>query len=296
MNMPKNLETGEVVREFSSPSSKNALTCSDVSCPCFLTNTSYFLPPFHTKHPSACYYNPSVLVMGFSTLDPQLDTVHIAARTKCSKDPFFPVLISRLIQLVDISKAKVDHFEKNGGNDDAERQKLGEKLLTLFDAVYAYLASRTSDFDKRDLAPLAKKSIIPIMSRGIVVFYLPSQVFFKKESQSTDDHDALAETLFQQIKFNAFLSLVGVKNEPSLEEIFALMIDRPDEVLDSLGEAKYKAVLRRLASDPPFRHVTSKIRSCPFLLGYLVIDEEVGDGGDEGGKDNVQKAQYVLAR
>jgi len=262
----QNLETGDVIKEMQSP--------------------------------AACYYNPSSIVMGFSTLDPQLDTLHIATRTKCSKDPSCHILIKRLIQLVDISKAKVDHFEKAGGSDDNERQKLKEKILTLFEAVFSYLASRTSDFVKRDLAVLTKMAFIPSESRGQVIFYHPSQIFFKKESSSPtqesskdDDGDSLTETLFQQIQYNAFLSLVGVKAEPSLQEIFDLMIEKPDEVLDSLGEAKYKMLLRRIASNPPFNHVTKTIKSCPFLLGYLVIDEEVASG-DEGG----QKAQYVLAR
>lgn len=237
--------------------------------------------------------------MGFSTLDPQLDTVHIATRTNIAKDPDAAVLIRRLIQLVDISKAKVDHFERTGSNNDGERQKLNEKLMGLFDSVFLYLATRTNDFDKRDLKALAKKAFIPCIIRGMVVFHLPSQIFFKKESTATesktnDDHDSLTETLFQQIKFNAFLSLVGVKSEPSLEEIFDLMIEKPDEVLDSLGEAKYKAVLRRVASDPPFKSVTKQMRSCPFLLGYLVMDEEVAN--EEEGKEQGQKAQYILAR
>jgi hypothetical protein len=60
------------------------------------------------------------------------------------------------------------------------------------------------------------------------------------------------------------------------------------------GELQYKAVLQRIASDPPFKHVTKRISSSPFLLGYLVVDEEVMSG-DEG-KKNGQNAQYVLAR
>lgn len=264
----QNLETGDVIKEMQSP--------------------------------AQCYYNPTSLVMGFSTLDPQLDTVHIATRTKCAKDPPCQVLVKRLIQLVDISKAKVDYFETNGGND----AELGEKILTLFDAVFLYLATRTSDFEKRDLTALTKKAFIPCKTRGRVVFYQPSQIFFKNEAtllnstekSTKDDHDSITETLFQQIKYNAFLSLVGVKAEPSLQEIFDLMIEKPDEVLDSLGEAKYKAMLRRIASNPPFKHITKQIRSCPFLLGYLVVDEEVFSGDEGEGKEHGQKAQYVLAR
>jgi hypothetical protein len=56
----------------------------------------------------------------------------------------------------------------------------------------------------------------------------------------------------------------------------------------------YKSVLQRIASDPPFKQVSTRISSSPFLLGYLVVDEEV-IGGNEG-KENGQKAQYILAR
>ena len=238
--------------------------------------------------------------MGFSTLDPQLDTVHIATRTKCLKDPSCKVLIIRLLQLVEISKAKLEHFEKQvvNNNNDEERQKLGEKILTLFDAVFAYLATRTSDFTPRDVADLSKQSFIPCKTRGQVVFYLPSQIFFKSNDANTtsdvESNGSLTGSLFQQIKYNAFLSLAGVKEEPSLQEIFNLMIEKPDEVLDSLGEDKYKALLRRVASNPPFKSITKQIRQSPFLLGYLVIDEEISSG--ESSVDKGQRAQYVLAR
>ena len=252
------------------------------------------------QSPAACYYNPSSLIMGFSTLDPKLDTLHIATRVKANKDPSCKVLITRLLQLVDISKAKVDYSEKANGTDNEGRKKLGEQLLPLFDAVFQYLATRTSDFVQRDLAGLSKTAFIPCMTRGQVMFYLPSQIFFKLSpgaDTSEDDESSLTGTLFQQIKYNAFLSLVGVKEEPSLHEIFTLMIEKPDEVLDSLGETKYKTLLRRIASNPPVKHITSQIRQSPFLLGYLVIDEERGgDNNDEEGNDQGQQAQYVLAR
>lgn len=69
---------------------------------------------------------------------------------------------------------------------------------------------------------------------------------------------------------------------------------QPDEVLDSLGEAKYKTLLRRIAADPPFKKVTNEMQDCAFLLGYLVIDDEIAPSDNDG--DNIQKAQFVLAR
>lgn len=69
---------------------------------------------------------------------------------------------------------------------------------------------------------------------------------------------------------------------------------QPDEVLDSLGEAKYKTLLSRIAADPPFKKVTKEIQECAFLLGYLVMDEEITP--DDKGDSNIQKARFVLAR
>jgi hypothetical protein len=154
------------------------------------------------------------------------------------------VLIERLIECVNISKNKLDHFEKHGCKDNTEREKLNRKILSLFDAVFAYLSTRTNDFEKRDLVALAKKAFIPCEIRGGVEFLLPSQIFFKIETASTetkseDDHEKLTAILFKQIRYNAFLSLVGVKAEPSLQEIFELMIEKPDETLDLLGELQF---------------------------------------------------------
>lgn len=227
--------------------------------------------------------------MGFSTLDPQLDTIHIATRTQCSKDPSSLLVIDRLIQIVDVSNARLNHFD-SGGNAD-ERERLNLQILSLFEAVFAYLSTR-NDFEKSDLIGLAKKAFIPCLTRGNIEFLPPAQIFFTKERKSDDDaNDVLTEKLFKQIKYNGFLSLVGVKTEPTLAEIFELMLEKPDQTLDLLGEHSYKSVLQRIAAHHPFNHVTNRISSCPFLLGYLVVDEEVGE--DEGKE---QRAQYVLAR
>jgi hypothetical protein len=175
----QNLETGEVIREIQAP-----LGEYDISlCFLYLKSIQLTLQHFALMYRcSACYYNPSALIMGFSTLDPQLDTLHIASRTQCSKDPSCSVLIRRLIQCADILKAQMDQFEKYRGNDDVERLKLNNKILSLFDAAFAYLSTRANDFEKRDLITFDKKAFIPCEIRGKVVFLLPTQIFFKKET------------------------------------------------------------------------------------------------------------------
>lgn len=260
----QNLETGEVVNEV--------------------------------KSPSTCYFNPAAMVMGFNVLDPMLsDTEQIGVRMNINRDPSCQVLLRRLLQLVDISKAKLDRLESQGTAIDAEvKEKSMEKILVLFEGVFLYLSSRTSDFQKRHLAELAKKPFIPCKCRSVVKFYTADQVFFlNRQSEGAAGGDSISELLFQQVEYNAFLSFAGVKTEPSLEELFALMIEKPDEVLDSLGEPKYKMLLRRIAANPPFKRITADLRSAPFLLGYLIVDEDESEGDETEARS---KAQYVLAK
>ena len=260
----QNLETGEVVKEI--------------------------------KSPSTCYFNPTAMVMGFNVLDPTLsDTEQIGVRMNINRDPSCQVLIRRLLQLVDISTARLDQLERQGTGIEAKENNI-EKILTLFEGVFLYLSSRTSDFQKRQLSELAKKPFIPCKCRSGLQFYTADQVFFLKRQPegAGGGGDSIAELLFQQVEYNAFLSFAGVKTEPSLEELFALMMEKPDEVLDSLGEPKYKMLLRRIAANPPFKRITADIRSSPFLLGYLIVDEDESEEGDETKARS--KAQYLLAK
>lgn len=125
-----------------------------------------------------CFYNPSALVMGFSVLDPELDTVAITARTKVLKDPPAQLLIKRLTQYVNVSKNKLEKLEKN----KSDTGELITKILNLFDSIFIYLSSRTSDFDKSSVAALSKMAFIPCKFRGRLVFYLASQVSFYQRS------------------------------------------------------------------------------------------------------------------
>jgi hypothetical protein len=220
--------------------------------------------------------------------------MQIATRTRCQKDPAPALLLKHLVQLINMSKAKMEYVENKGEGESGERDKAIDNILTLFQGVFLYMSTRTSDFDKNHVAVLSKTAFIPRKVRGQLIFYLPSQIFFQKE-QSENDQDSLAEALFQEVEYNSFLALAGVKSEPALQELFELMITKPDEVLDCLGEPKYKALLRRCAANPPFKHVTKEMRSSAWLLGYLVMDEELTS---DDGKDTPagQSAQFVLSR
>ena len=156
------------------------------------------------QSPTSCYYNPSAITMGFPTLDPQLDTINLATRLNVLKDPSTGVLVKRLIQLVDICKAKIDYHEQTGKKDEVATQ-----IESLFTDVFLYLSTRTSDFKKTELSPLIKKPFIPCKSRGNIAFYLASQVFFEPTDQTTRE-DSLAETLFKQGDCNDLMVVYSI--------------------------------------------------------------------------------------
>ena len=109
--------------------------------------------------------------MGFSVLDPELDTITLATRTRCLKDPPPQLLIKRLSQYVSVSKEKVANLDKC-----KEKDGLITNIIATFDDIFAYLSSRTSDFDKTSVTALSKMTFIPYKYRGQLVFYTPSQV------------------------------------------------------------------------------------------------------------------------
>ena len=70
--------------------------------------------------------------------------------------------------------------------------------------------------------------------------------------------------------------------------MFSLLLKDANRVLKTLGsEDKYRAVLRRIAANPPFQRITPQIRAAPFLLAYNVAESE--DNGSE-------ILSYVLAK
>ena len=105
----------------------------------------------------------------------QIDTVTIATRTKCLKDPPSSTLIKRLAQYVSVSKNKLDKLEKSK-SDKVEIDALIAQILSLFEGIFLYMSSRTSDIDKSSVMALTKMAFIPCKYRGQLVFYLPSQV------------------------------------------------------------------------------------------------------------------------
>ena len=66
-----------------------------------------------------------------------------------------------------------------------------------------------------------------------------------------------------------------------------LLLQSPQDILKTLGEKKYRMLLRRLAANPPFTRVSPQIRAAPFLLAYTSLNEA---------EESKEKENYRLAK
>lgn len=148
-----------------------------------------------------------------------------------------------------------------------------------FAAMFAYLSTRANEFDKKTRDFLRSAAFIPVLSgQGKLLFRRPSEVYF--EDRLVSDVTA---SLFELVPYSVFLANAGVTGEPSVAELCKLVLSSPQNVLDKLGEARYRTVLRRIAHSDI--QISKEMRSAPFLLGFKseveAIDIEDGDEGAE---------------
>lgn len=234
--------------------------------------------------PVSCYSNASCAIMGFPVIDPSLgETGKLYSNLfQCESEPPINMLLHQLKHIVALAK------NQQKQDMSADKAKL---VADTFSAIFTYLSHRSSEirstnFDAGDFIPIANKESL--------VWYSPDQVFFRRTGVNSED-GSITEDLFPVIEFSPFLSAVGVKQEATNKDIFRLMLENPNNVLKTLGsESKYRILLRRIAANPPFSHVTPKIRSSAFLLAYKFKSE---NGSKQNDQDSPSDAStYHLAK
>mmetsp|Transcript_11096 Transcript_11096/g.15635 ORF Transcript_11096/g.15635 Transcript_11096/m.15635 type:complete len:913 (+) Transcript_11096:45-2783(+) len=251
------------------------------------------------RGPSACFSNPHCMVMGFPCLDPDLDKKSgklYSSRFRCPEEPDTASLVQQLLDLVTKSKVTIQNSKA------VDKQRVCANVSALFDEIFKYLSSRT-DFDQRTMKSLQSQNFIPCKSKGtittnsngqeLIEWYRPTDVYFKSKTDK-DNNDSITEILFHVIDFSPFLAAAGVKSEATTHDLFQLTVLYPEKVLRALGsEEKYRALLRRIAANPPFKSVPPAISNAPFLLAYKVVEED--DDGESNKGGSIRKTQLAAA-
>ncbi|KAG9003819.1 hypothetical protein FRB94_008497 [Tulasnella sp. JGI-2019a] len=208
---------------------------------------------FSAKH-GEVFLNPECALLGFSLVEPSL-RAEALSKLQVAKDPptelIMPILVHRAPQ------------------DTALAQEW-----------FDYLTSRIADFTSEELIQLRGMPIIPSTSASSgapttatprrVTMCKPGECFFRNErSTSTVVHSNLFTFVDFGSKANVFLRACGVKNEPSVPEIAAILLKDPKRFLELAGGPRgYLDELRQIAAHQSFQQaLIQQMKRSPFLLG-----------------------------
>ncbi|KAH8916083.1 hypothetical protein BT69DRAFT_1356002 [Atractiella rhizophila] len=175
---------------------------------------------------------------------------------------------------------------------DPDPAALLRKLLTepptveTATTVFTYLSSQLSAFSSRDLSTLRSASLIPVSKEGKTVYTPPSECYFSGDRTSLPSQ---FKSLFNWVNFGEtakpFLTAVGVKEEPNIQEICKLMVEDPVKMYRLAGSSEaYVGVLRSLAANWSFLSSPLRMemgRSAFFLGCKRVQAAPVGNEDDE---------------
>ncbi|CAE7228758.1 unnamed protein product [Rhizoctonia solani] len=173
-------------------------------------------------NPTAVYSNAECAVMNFNVVDPSLDKEAIV-RLQVASNPPTRALLTTLLG--------------SPPRDQALSRKYYEYLAPYCWWVYGDFTP--AEFDRMaDTAfiPAAKTTVSP--SGNVTAtqqMFKPTQVYFG----GTGSRDSIHSTLFTFVDFGpkaaTFLKAVGVKDEPTTQEICAIIMQNPRSFKDTVG-------------------------------------------------------------
>ncbi|KAG8709370.1 hypothetical protein FRC08_018378 [Ceratobasidium sp. 394] len=204
-------------------------------------------------NPTSVYSNEECAVMGFNIVDPSLDKEAIV-KLQIASNPPTRMLLTGLL-----------------GNPPRD-QALSRKY-------YEYLAGRIADFTPAELERISSTAFIPatkatVSANGATTstqrMFRPTQVYFG----NSQNRGSAPIGLFTFVDFGpkaaTFLRAVGVKDEPTTQEIYAIIMQDPKAFKDAVGGyEQYLAELKRVAAQiSAFPSVMRKAMSrSPMLVG-----------------------------
>ncbi|KAG9080781.1 hypothetical protein FRC06_006170, partial [Ceratobasidium sp. 370] len=204
-------------------------------------------------NPTSVYSNAECAVMDFNVVDPSLDKESIV-KLQIASNPPTRMLLAGLL------------------GTPPRDQALSRKY-------YEYLAGRIADFTPAELERISGTAFIPaakttVSANGTTTstqqMFRPTQVYFG----NSRERGSAPIGLFTYVDFGpkaaAFLRAVGVKDEPTTQEICAIIMQDPKAFKDAIGGyEQYLAELKRIAARvSAFPSVMRKAMSrSPMLVG-----------------------------
>ena len=242
------------------------------------------------RSPAECFSDPTSQCMGFVILDPDVDRKSgrtYGSRFQLPSKPPPNALIKRLLEL---SRSAQMLLEYEYASKDAY-SSASASIETMYGQVLSYLSSRSNDFTSSQMSALKDHAFIPCKARdGSLSFYRPHEVYFVPSGKEEGDDDDAVSMLFHVVPFSPFLAAAGVRSEASVQDILQILVSQPNETLEKIGVEKYLGLLRRIASDAPFKNASKVLRASPFLIAY---ENESNDDSEAAARPTLARAHEI---
>ena len=181
------------------------------------------------RSPQECYSDPACQVMGFIILDQELDRKSgraYGSSFNVASKPAPQLLLKRLLEVTVTAKMLLQH-----AGQDEESQALRGVILSLFEQIFSYLSSRSTDFNASHMKALQREAFVPCKdaNSGTIQWYKPGEVYFTNSDGNAEDE--AVTLLFHSVSFSPFLAATGVKAEASVQDILRCLVTQPKQVL-----------------------------------------------------------------
>ncbi|QRW13174.1 hypothetical protein RhiLY_12173 [Ceratobasidium sp. AG-Ba] len=205
------------------------------------------------SNPTVVYSNPECAVMGYNVVDPSLDKEAIV-KLQIASNPPTRMLLTTLL------------------GTPPRDQALSRKY-------YEYLAGRITDFSAAELDRISSTAFIPAAKTTVAPngsttatqqMFRPTQVYFGNSQNRGNAPVGLFTFVDFGPKAAMFLKAVGVKDEPTTQEICAMIMQDPKAFKDAVGGyEQYLTELRRIGAQvaafpAPMRKAMAR---SPMLVG-----------------------------
>ncbi|WVQ80757.1 hypothetical protein IAT38_002862 [Cryptococcus sp. DSM 104549] len=236
--------------------------------------------------PGEAFTNPDCALLGFSIVDRRISTAEAVAKLGIQRDPPMGQLVISLLNRVPTLTGNVPQVRK----------------------IFEYMGTLVGQGPPAALDRLREAAFIPAKhtESSPSMLYKPSQVFFV----SKDHGDDIWKTAFTFVDFgsqaNVFLRHCGVRPEPSVRDIAALLVKDPEGILKQAGSpGKYLTQLRVIATNwnRLDTYTKSAMKSARFLLAWQLVPRVKKTGlslswgeKNSGEEENEWDRDWVLAK
>lgn len=238
------------------------LSCRHIKCIPAIRKCKFLATDasFEMETVQSCFDEREAGLLGFPIVYPELDSAvraFIIERFKIPKRPPVTNLVDELIRLTHNLQSRLP--------EDLAHVEMKE-IVVHFNSIFQYFGRLPDGISSEDCRKIKESRFIPHILGESLKWLFPKDVCF------TSSADDLYKCLFITIPYNSFLSTIGVKQEPTGQDLLEKLDSSSERIFEKLGYRKYHILLLKLASQLTVISITKFMRHKKILLGHRNAD------------------------